>query len=144
VAITYPFAGPNTTQPLLWQAADGFGFRLLGGYAHHPNTSPLAYSFPDLMNPPGLQQFLTGQDPDYLHAPGSGYIVPSEGPSQLSPALVATTRAALSAYDVRLVIVDNSHPGSGSVTQLFEAAIGPPTLSSGRFTVWADWHGPPR
>ena len=31
VALTYPYASPAFAQPLLWQAADGFGFRLVGG-----------------------------------------------------------------------------------------------------------------
>jgi len=32
IAVTYPYALPVSTQPMLWQAQDGFSFRLLGGY----------------------------------------------------------------------------------------------------------------
>ena len=58
--------------------------------------------------------------------------------------LVADTRASLSKYDVRLVIVDRAEVGSGPVMELFYAALGPPTLSSGEFSSWVGWHGWPR
>ena len=36
VAITYPYATIFHMQPMLWQAENGFDFRLLGGYTYHP------------------------------------------------------------------------------------------------------------
>ena len=56
---------------------------------------------------------------------------------------MAATRTALSRYDVRLVIVDRSVSGSGAVMELFDDALGPPKLSAGHFSLWADWHGLP-
>ena len=136
VAITYPYDTLFNMHPMLWQAEGGFSFRLLGGYAYHPGSSGHATDLPSPMSPRGLQQFL---------ASGSaGFYGESFGPAlPVSPELVATTRTSLSKYDVRLVIVDRSMSGSGPVMELFDDAIGPPTLSAGQFSMWADWHGRP-
>ena len=39
VTITYPYSTFLEPTPMLWQAEDGFDFRLLGGYAYHPDAS---------------------------------------------------------------------------------------------------------
>jgi hypothetical protein len=131
VAITYPFATQFTAQPLLWQAQDAFGFRLLGGYAFHPN--PVGSTLkPYPMHPPGLQQFLSFQDP-----PSRTQITYGTGaPVHVGPQLVAATRAALSKYGVQVVIVDRSTPGSGPVVALFTAVLGPPARTAGPFDLW--------
>ena len=56
---------------------------------------------------------------------------------------MTVARTALSTYDVQLVIVDRSASGSGPVMELFYDALGPPTLTAGPFSMWADWHGWP-
>ena len=139
VTITYPYPTnftAVTAQPLGWQMDSRYTFRLLGGYAHirHPNGG--SYTIPTVMNPPGLQQFLAGQNAGLSGEP-FGPALP------VSPELVAATRTALSRYDVRLVIVDRSVGGSGQVMELFNDAVGPPKLSAGQFSMWADWHGRP-
>jgi Bacterial Ig domain len=138
VTITYPYGTAFTMQPMLWQAEEGYGFRLLGGYAYHPDASGGPSLYPSVMHPPNLQRFLAGQDL------ATSFFFPLYGPSlPVSPELVATTRTALSKYDVRLVIVDRSAGGSGPVMELFNDALGPPKLSAGQFSLWKDWHGPP-
>ena len=82
------------------------------------------------MSPPNLQQFLAGQDPP------SSYGVPLP----VSPGLVSATRTAILRYNVRLVIVDRSEAGSGAVMKMFNDALGPPKVSAGQFSLWADWH----
>ena len=136
VAITYPYATTYTMQPMLWQVEDGFKFRLLGGYAYHPNSSGRPSLAPSVMSPSGLQQFLAGQDPLTVFA----YFKTYGRPLPVTPELVATTRATLSKYDVGLVIVDRSVPGSGPVMRLFNDALGPPKLSTGHFSLWANRH----
>jgi hypothetical protein len=84
------------------------------------------------MSPPGLQQFLANQEG-----------VNSFGPETPSPKLIAITRSVVSRYHIRLVIVDRSLNGSGPVMELFTNALGPPTLSAGQFSMWANWHGRP-
>jgi len=54
VAITYPYDTVYTMQPMLWQAEDGFDFRLLGGYAYHPDSVGSPYLLPLPMTPSGL------------------------------------------------------------------------------------------
>ena len=135
VAITYPYDTKITNEPMIWQAEDGFKFRLLGGYAW---TTYLGYSgeasnLPRLMSPPGTQQFLAYHEG-----------VSSFGPAlPVGPKLVAITRSTVSRYDIRLVIVDRSMSGSGPVMELFNDALGPPKLTAGQFSMWANWHGAP-
>ena len=106
VTITYPYSTFLETQPMLWQAEDGFDFRLLGGYAYHPDASGHTFDA-DVMNPPGLQQFLANQSGRLA---GFGDLF---GPSlPVSPKLVTVARTALSTYDVQLVIVDRSAAGA--------------------------------
>jgi len=132
VAITYPYDTAKTNAPMLWQAEDDFRFRLLGGYAYHV-SSGYPSLVPSLMDPPGIQQFLANQGGVGIYGP--------EMP--VSPKLVAATQSAVSNYDIRLVIVDRSLSGSPAVMDLFTIALGPPALSAGHFSMWANWHGWP-
>ncbi len=132
VAITYPYAyGSTNVGPLLWQAEDGFRFRLLGGYGFHADTSGKGSVLPNPMSPPGLQILLAFEE---------GYY----GPIPVTPELVATTRTTLSKYDVRLIIVDHSAARSGAVMDLFDRTLGPAKVSEGQFSLWADWQGASR
>ena len=134
VTITYPyptFFPAPTAQPLGWQMDSGYPFRLLGGYAHVTDANGDNLILPPLMNPSGLQRFLSG----LLSIYGP--------PLPLSPTLVSITRTTLSRYDIRLVIVDRSEHGSGPVMTLFSEALGPPKLSSGHFSLWSVGKGKP-
>ena len=142
VAITYPFDTPFSMQPMLWQTEGGYDFRLLGGFVYHPDANGHPTLWPTVLHPSGLQEFLINSSAGYyerlLYRRQVGRVV------LVSPELVATTRTSLSDYDVRMVIVDRSVKGSGPVVELFTDAIGPPTISSSGFSMWADWHGRPR
>jgi hypothetical protein len=135
VAITYPYDTKDTNEPMLWQAEADFKFRLLGGYAWttYSGYSGVPSQLPRVMSPPGTQQFLASQEGVSFFGPG----LPD------SPKLVAITRSIVSNYDIRLVIVDRSMGGSGAVMELFTNALGPPTLSAGQFSMWANWHAQP-
>jgi hypothetical protein len=138
VAITYPFATNYTSvQPLLWQAEDKFAFRLIGGYAYHPDSHGHADILPSPMKPRALQAFLVGQQ-------SSGFGGIYGLPLPVSPELVAATRRTLLAYDIRLVIVNRATAGSGPVMELFDDALGVPTRTAGQFSVWTNWHGVPK
>ena len=135
VAITYPYDTASVTEPMFWQADDGFRFQLLGGYVYIRGPHDTGAIYPARMNPPGLQQFLTAQggNPDLYGRP-----------PPLGPALVATTRATIAKYHIRLVIVDAGYRGAGPVIRLFTEALGPPRVV-GPVVVWADWpHAPKR
>jgi hypothetical protein len=126
-AITYPYATLYNTRPMLWQAEDGFAFRLVGGYAYHPNATGDTL-YPTRSAPPGLQQFLAAQcgTPASIYGP----------PLRVSRQLVASAHATLARYDVRVVIVDRSVAGSGPVVDLFDRTLGRPAATAGHFSLW--------
>ena len=135
VAVTYPYATYFHVQPMVWQVNDGFGFRLLGGYGFQPwpkSADPTGYLGLDRpleavpMKPAGLQRFLANQEGVTLYGPQP----------PLNSSLVAITRATLSKYDVKVVIVDRSAAGSGPVATLFRLALGRPTAAAGSFVLW--------
>lgn len=131
IAITYPYDTDFLTVPMLWQAEDGFRFRLIGGYAYHPTTGGGKSASPSPMNPPDLENFLSTEEG----------LDGRSTPPVIDRKLLGTTRATLSRYDIRVVIVDRSLPGSGAVTELLTAILGPPKAVAGNFSVWADWPG---
>ncbi len=137
VTITYPYSTPlnaPTSEPLSWQMDSRYSFRLLGGYARGAGRNGANVLYPPLMDPSGLQRFLVGQ------AGGFTLVLSPYGPPlRFSSKLVSTTRRTLSKYDVRLVIVDRAESGSGPVMELFSDALGPPKVSSGEFSLWANW-----
>lgn len=135
IALTYPYNTYFHVQPMVWQINDDFDFRLLGGYGFHPwpkSEDPSGYIGYDRplepvpMKPAGLQQFLANQEgvSTYGAAP------------PLNTSLVSITRAVLSKYDVKVVIVDLSAGGSGPVAKLFRLALGSPTATAGSFVLW--------
>ncbi len=135
VALTYPYATYFHTQPMVWQVNDDFDFRLLGGYGFHPwpkSADPSGYIGLDRplepvpMNPEGLQRFLANQEGVTLYG--------SRPP--LNSGLVDVTRATLSRYNVKVVIVDRSARGSRPVAKLFQMALGLPTATAGSFVLW--------
>jgi hypothetical protein len=138
VAITYPHAyGSQSTLPLLWQAEAGYSFRILGGYAFHPNLQDKGSDIPNPLEPNDLQNFLVLSE--FLDSPTERYLLGSHGslpPPPITPSLIAATRATLSRYDVRLIVVDRSYPHSKGVMKLFRRTLGPPTLSEGQFSLW--------
>ena len=84
------------------------------------------------MNPPQLELFLSGQE---------GYS-PDLPPVPVTPELLAATRTALSRYDIRMVVVDQTVSGAGPVVALFTRVLGQPQLSVGSFTLWSSSNGP--
>jgi hypothetical protein len=135
VALTYPYATYFHIQPIVWQVNDDFDFRLLGGYGFHPwpqSADPSGYiGFdrplePVPMNPESLQRFLANQEGVTLYGPRP----------PLNSGLVDVTRATLSKYNVKVVIVDRSAGGSRPVARLFQMALGMPTATDGSFVLW--------
>lgn len=132
IALTYPYPSLFSMGPMLWQSNDEFQFRLLGGYAYHPNSEDGPSFNPSVLQPHVLQAFLAGQDPFTAFG-----LSPIYGkPLPLSDALVTTTRTTLRDYDVRLVIVNAETYGSAPVLKLFNEALGPPSVVKGPFSVW--------
>jgi hypothetical protein len=124
VAITFPFAyGHGYTSPLLWQAEADYRFRLLGGYAFHPDQRGKGTTYPNALVPNDLQRYLALKEFWLPRLPASSD-------------LVATARVTVSRYHVRLIIIDRAQSGAPDVMHLFRAALGAPALSAGDFTMW--------
>jgi hypothetical protein len=126
VAITYPYATFPSIEPMIWQADAGFRFRLLGGYAYRPGVNNAPDAGPAAMTPPGLQQFLGGEE----RAAGYGK------PNPVSRKLVGLTRRTIAKYDIRLVVVEASVPGGEAVKDLFEQTLGSPNVQASDFFMW--------
>ncbi len=126
VVLTYPYASALFPQPQLWQAEDGFSFRLVGGYAEHPDQDGKPTGFPNLLDPPGLQGFLEGQEGYNPYLPR----VP------VTPELEALTREAVSRNHIKVVLVDSSAEGAAPVVDLFTRVFGRPEVSNGPFLLW--------
>ena len=126
MAITYPYAAwSDMTLPLLWQASAGYPFRLLGGYAFHPDQSGNGSVFPNPLSPNGLQEFLALKE-------SGGWLQRQP----VTPDLVVTARTTVSRYHVRVIIIDRGYPEAMDVMDLFRRALGAPTVSAGAFTLW--------
>ena len=134
VAITYPYDTASVTEPMFWQAMNGFTFRLIGAYAYIRGPNGEGTTLPVLMHPAGFQLFLAGQE-------GVAYYGPKV---PVTTALIATTRATVARYHIRLVIVNRSLKGSGPVVSVLTEALGPPKATSGSLSLWADWPNAPK
>jgi len=127
MTVTYPVASPVFTRPMTWQVDSGFRFRLVGGYAEHPDPTGKPTGMPDPLEPEGLDNFLDGQE---------GYN-PYLAPVPLTPGLVSTLRDVAGRNDIRLIIVDRSVKGSGLVLNAFSQAFGAPQVATSRYALWA-------
>ena len=119
VTISYPIASPLNAEPMLWQAVADYPFRLVGGYAEHPDLTGALSFMPDQMNPAGLDLFLEGQEASV-----------TDQPVAVTPALIATARLAAERNDVRMLLVDRSAKGAAAVVRVFSAAFGSPRVST--------------
>jgi hypothetical protein len=131
-AITYPYSTAIYAESMLWQADADYSFDLTGGYSNHPTPQGLPTGFPRPLQPPGLENFLYGQE-------GFDPYIP---PEPITPMLIDQTRTAFAHYYVRLVIVDRSMHGSARVMDLFTTVLGEPKVATPSFALWASRQGP--
>ncbi len=127
VTVTYPVASPLYPLPMSWQAQSGFRFRLVGGYAEHPDPNGHPTGMPDGLTPPGMDLFLDGQEAYNQYLP----------PVPVTPALIVTLRGVAAQNDVRFVIVDRSVRGSTAVVDAFSQAFGAPQVTTSRYVLWS-------
>jgi len=128
VLLTVPFAVSGSTQPMLWQAVDGFRFRLAGAALKTPN----AIGGPVGAGAPGsARRILTDLTV-------SGRSLPTGTPAQ-----IATLRRALGRWQVDEVVIDGASRdpvyASGFFTMVLGAA---PAFESGAW-VWQLQRGAP-
>ena len=132
VTISYPIASPLYPEPMVWQVDAGYRFRLVGGYAEHPDLTGAPTGMPDEMNPAGLDLFLEGQEAYNRYLP----------PVAVTPTLIATARLVAERNGVRMLVVDRRAKGAAAVIRVFSAAFGSPSVNTARFAMWGSAAGP--
>jgi hypothetical protein len=133
LVVTYPYAsGAGVTLPLLWQAKADYQFRLLGGYAFHPDQRGRGSLVPTPLSPNGLQLFFSNIESENVQRFfGQKGIRPP-----VTPDLIVTARTTVSRYHVRVIIIDREYSEAGQVVKLIRLAFGPPAVSIGKFSQW--------
>ena len=111
----------------MWQAGARFSFRLLGLYGLVPGFEGRATYLPPLLDPPAVQEYLVAAD-----GLASGYY-PAPPPLKR---VVSQIRVFVSRWNVKAVILSLDSPHGPPVANVFTAAFGQPTVTSGQFDLW--------
>lgn len=127
VALTYPYPEPSDARAMVWQAAAGMRFRLIGGYALEPGPTGTA-SFDPF--PPSMDEV-----PATFVADEEGVPPPAVLPGTAA-ATAAQTRRFLRRYRVDTVVVERVGARPQRAVSLLRAAIGRAPLSEGGVDVW--------
>jgi hypothetical protein len=121
VAVTYPFASPAHSAPMLWQAEAQLRFKLVGGYVFIPGDFA-GYGVPGASTTKTtLDRYLSG--------------APAPPPDA---ALVQAVRSDLAGWGVDVVVVDPREPGAQAAVALFTAAVGRASEPVGGVELWTD------
>jgi hypothetical protein len=121
VLLTVPFAVSGSARPMLWQAVDGFHFRLAGAALKTPN----ARGGPVGQGAPGSARRIFSD------------LTVAEGPQPTgTPAQIATVRHALDQWRVDEVVIDGTSRDPVYASGFFTMTLGTaPTLDDGAW-VW--------
>jgi hypothetical protein len=130
VALTYPYAAPLHAQSMVWQAAAGLRFSLVGGYALIPDARGVPTLFPSQLEPDAVQNFLIAQEGGVPF-----YRDPTVGDNAV---LARAVRQFIWRYHVGVVLVDPSAPNAGVVSRLITRALGRPPVLGGAMRTWYD------
>ena len=121
VVLTVPFAVSGSTEPMLWQAMQGMGFRLAGAALKTPDAT----GAPVGSGPPGsARRILTDLTI-------SGQALPTGTSAQL-----ATVRSALRAWQVDRVVIAGASRDPVYASGFFTAALGVAPVYEERAWAW--------
>ena len=127
LVLTYPYPLIANDSAMLWQAQAGFSFRLSGIYAMVPqHDGQPGYQTP-LLHPYAVQEYFAAEEP------GATSNYPKPSPHVDMP---AEAKHYVVRQHVDAVVVDRSAANAATVSNMFAAALGPPSLSSGGFELW--------
>jgi hypothetical protein len=127
VSLTYPYPDAPNLQGMLWQAADGMNFRLIGGYADVPGAERVASFNPF---PPNLQMVPATLVGDYLGQTPS-LVIPGS-----SSASAEQVRSFLGHYRVQSVIAQHVGVDPNAAYALIKSALGAAPWHEGGVDVW--------
>lgn len=129
VVLTYPFVVGTNNEAMLWQAADDWRWKLVGGYAATPKHSGTgATPWPPTLHPVAVQAFLgywTSGTGDYL----------AKVPPAPNARLVRKVQDYVRRHGIGTVVVELAWPSSAIVVSVLQRALGCP-LSEGGVDVW--------
>ena len=128
VVLTYPYPTPPYNEVMLFQADEGFPYRLMGGYATIRGPRGVGQDWPLLLAPNAIEEFLGRAEA----GPRSHYPAPA-GP--VTPSIVCSY---VSRYGISSVMVWMGAVNSAEVAHVFASALGTPKDLSGQveaFTV---------
>jgi hypothetical protein len=136
VALSFPFELAPRNDAMMWQAASGMRFRVLGGDVFVPGTVVRSTWHPLPQGPPVLAAVLeAGQ-------------YPSSPPPPMTASAVAAIRQLCARYHVAVVFVDRKARYGHNFDLLVHRALGPPGRVDGPLSVWLnvqrDLQGHPR
>ncbi len=119
--LVIPYPTPATAEPLVWQAAAGMHFKIVGGWALLPGSNGRA--------DPGLE---SGPAQSALR----GLSLPGQKTPLASPGLVSTVTRAISRWGVSTVVVTDRGESPLYALGFFTAALGRAPVLQGRLWVW--------
>ena len=124
VVLTFPFELAPRNDAMMWQAASGMRFRLLGGDVFVPGAVLRSAWHPLPQGPPVLGAVLeAGQYPD-------------TPPPPMTASAVAAIRQLCAAARVAAVFVDRKTQYGHDFDLLVRRALGTPGRVEGRLSVW--------
>lgn len=123
VALTFPYSRAPHNDPMLWQAASGMRFRIIGGDAFVPGPGGSSTWRPDPVGAPVILRVLLAGTAAY---PGP----PTDGEA------VAAVRQLCATYRVGVVLVDPSAEYGRTVAGLMHRALRARPLKVGQMDVW--------
>jgi hypothetical protein len=125
VVLTYPYVQFPDDQAMMWQATSGMRFKTVGTYALSRGANGGPSVWPRLLQPAGVQAFLT-----------------SQAAQEVTPSIVEELRQYLAAYRISTVIEDLNLPNIAAGQAVGHAAAGP-TLSAQAMELFDQTLGPP-
>jgi hypothetical protein len=130
VVLTYPYATPQFSEAMAWQAIDGIHFDLLGGYANIVHDG-VDNRWPVVLSPPYPEELFAYSD--------SGDKLPL--PSPTTTADIAELPAFLTKYHVGAVVYWATGAFKAAIHQYLTMALGPPSLHAPAYAIWLPTHG---
>ncbi len=127
VVLTYPYPINPNNYAMLWQAAAGMRFRIIGDYAVTPAGHGNGTLAPPTLQPSAMES---------LFEIGESGLLAATGPPL--PSTLAELRQFCLRYHVGTIIVDPTGKDPQIVVRYLTEALGAPPVASGGVDVWYD------
>jgi hypothetical protein len=126
--LIYPYPIFPNDQAMLWQAASGLSFRLVGGYMYTKTTTGMVTLFPPTLSPATVQLTFS----DAFSGSGDQGLPPGTSQSEAANAL----REFIGRYEISAVVVVPIGVSPGTVVDIVEQATGTTPEHVGGVLLW--------